>query len=276
MNTENKNDLLVSKDVTAVQKGDISVNTKKIFYVVLKEKIKEFMQDDFAFNSDGQLDWNDILINDIISKPMIFTYGMLRKVFGHKNFEYIRECVDKIKFEVHFKTYNSKGAILHKTPLFKDIAFPKYVNEIHFLLNDFMVKHLCNLQKFAKIDITELILLRTDNQIRMYEYICEFNYLDDKGNKLMIDEKRKMKIEKFLEYFGIQDKYISYINENNKPVYLTYEIERKIIIPALNGINKYTRYNAKLVKFKLDRYSRNKVTHFRIDTELKPEYKKVK
>lgn len=80
---------------------------------------------------------------------------------------------------------------------------------------------------------------------------------------------RKMKVEKFVEYFGIQDSYISYINDDNKPIYITHEIERNIIKPALQGINKYTRYNAKLVKFKLDRQSRNKITHFRIDIELK-------
>lgn len=270
----NKNELLVSKTIVALPKLDIHINAKKIFYIVLKEKIKQFFNE-CEYDSSWTFDWNNVDIDTVINEPIILRHKRLREIFGHLTFDEIYPHILKIKKDIIFKTYEDGDLIIYDMPIFNDIKINVTQRYIKFELNNKLTRHLCSLRKFAVLDISELVKFKTDNQIRMYEYICEHNYLDNKGKKLIGDECRKISVDKFLEYFNIIDKY-TYIYkskknncEDNIVKYDLAGIERRIINPSLKAITKHTKYNAKLVKLKADNQDRKRITHFRIDIELK-------
>ena len=256
-----KNDILVHKRITNMDKATFNINTLKVFYCVVQKKIREFFNDENGFTyEDNSFDWDEVDLDYIIKKEIRLHISQLKKIYkGNKSLNEMYDSIRKMKSDIEYESYydlsgnrlNEKALIIMS--LFRKKAIYRSEKEVGFILNEDMADHISNLSIFAKINIDELLKLTTMNEIRLYEYICENNYHDENGNKNVRDEIRKIKIENFKKYFDIPEHY------------KTNNIEQKFINPAVKGIREKIGIHVRVVKLKLDTKHKNRVSHYRVD-----------
>jgi hypothetical protein len=257
-----KNDILINKQITEMPKLDFNINELKIFYCVLQKKIREFFDIETAYEYES-FDWDNIdeyRLEEIIEEEVIVNMQLLKRIFkGNKSFSEmankIRKMPLKAEYESYYDEYGNrlKEKALIIIPIFEEIRIYKRHKEIGFKLEYKMIKYITNLEKFSRINIDNIINLTTKYEVRLYEYICENCYYDNKGNKNISDESRKIKSDKFIKYFEIPE------------TYKTNNIDQKFINPAILGLYNKIDIKVNIVKLKLDNNDKKKVSHYRID-----------
>lgn len=255
-----KNDILLHKQILEMPKLKMNINAQKIFYCVLQKKIREFFSIETAYEYEN-FNWEDIdecRLQEVIEEEVIIDILLLKKIFPKRTaFKQMCEKIEDIKKEVKYDTYYKDDDRIKKyetiiLPLFEYIKINWKNKYLVFKLNKNMLQYITNLKKFAVINIDNLVKLNTSYEIRLYEYICENNYYDKNGKKLIKDDCRKIKVENFKKYMGINEDY----RINN--------IDNRVLKPAIKGLNKIG-ININVIKLKLDSYNKNIVSHYRID-----------
>lgn len=258
--------MLIQKDVLEMYKTSFNIHAKKIFYLVLESKKNEIINNEEIYNFDGTIDYDKLECDEIVENYIGVELKTLKKIFkGRKTFNQIFNYLVNIPYMVkYFSSYDEDGNYL-KTPkvraitIFTDIIPDEEEKIIYFKLYKSFVKKIFPTFQFTNIDVDLLISLKTDFQIRLYEYISEFWYYDNDGNKVISDHMRKMKTEKFKNYFGINNNYNA------------YDMYSKLFLPAIKAINKNEMfdYDISFHKLKLDTQDGKKISHYRIDVERK-------
>lgn len=253
--------ILLNKNILELQKVNFNIHAKKILYMVLEAKKNELINSDI-YDYEGKICYDKI--DDLYDEYVEVNLSMLRKIFkGRKTFKQMYTFILNVPYMVKYNSYYDEFGNYLKNPLFRaitiftDIIIDEDNKVIQFKLYDNFVKNIFPINNFTNINIDLILSLKTDFQIRLYEYISEFNYYDLNGNKIIKDEARKMKAEKFKSYFGINNNYSS------------YDMYSKLFLPAIEGLNNNELFGKKIIfnKFRLDDQDKKKISHYRIDVE---------
>lgn len=161
-----------------------------------------------------------------------------------------------LKYSKILRQYSKKDKIkmlnnLKQLDIIKNIQINE--NEAYIFFNEQNIyKNFKCEGKFTVISKSELYkIYKNGRALNIYKLCCKYLWLSS----------IKIPIEKFVKYFNIKDGY------------KTNDIETKIIKPALNIITKNTKYNTNFVKIKSDNQDKKRISHYRIDVELKTDYK---
>jgi hypothetical protein len=261
MDNIQKEEVHVSKLITEMPKLKMTHNARLVLYAVLKKSWQTFRKRENYIFKD-KLSPEDI---KEAQKPVTLKLYDLKPLFrSNTTFKDIKEHILTIPYEAIFNTNidingRKRNELLEvKISLFKKVEVSNKEKEITFQPSDNLIFYLEALKSFARIDIEELKKLRGNYQVRGYEFICQNNYLDKNGNKLIDDEARKIRVEDLRRYFEVPNTYD------------IGRIDQRVLNPVKKAINKHTKYNiVDIKKFKLDPRNKCRVTHYRIDVEYK-------